>query len=217
MIAVHVLRAGGRLEPLLERLMRVTDHTLERIQSLMPVDAVDIVFYDNPSWTISETGISGYAPDAHLVQIWLDPASSALSAGLEVELSATLAHELHHAKRWRDPGYGQTLLEALVTEGLAQCFELPFRDGEPPIYARALEPAQVNVLLELARAEFDAPHYNHRAWFITGDAQKDIPGWAGYTLGYEMVKRFLEITAQTPAQAVAMRAETVLETLEAHP
>jgi uncharacterized protein YjaZ len=217
MIQVHLLRASGRLEPLLERLTRVTDHALERIQGLMPVDAVDIVFYDNPSWTIPETGISGYAPDAHLVQIWLDPSSGALEAGLEVELSATLAHELHHARRWRDPGYGSTLLEALVTEGLAQCFEWPFRDGQPPIYARALEPAQVDAILGLARAEFNAPRYDHRAWFITGDAQKGIPRWAGYTLGYTMVKRFLEITAQTPAQAVAVPAQQVLETLEAHP
>lgn len=45
------------------------------------------------------------------------------------DVPATIIHELHHCSRSAGRGYGRTLLEALVSEALAQHFEADFREG----------------------------------------------------------------------------------------
>lgn len=49
-----------------------------------------------------------------------------------MELPATVAHELHHARRWAGPGYGHTLVKVPISEGLAQWHEHTERGGPPP-------------------------------------------------------------------------------------
>ena len=83
------------------------------------------------------------------------------------------------------PGYGSTLLETLVSEGLALHFEAEAR-GTPPLYARI--DADLQALWEQAQPELHAPH-DHSLWFF-GTAHR--PRWAGYALGYELVLRYLQ-------------------------
>ena len=214
-VTIHLLRTSGRLEPFVPRISSIVTSTLERVQAVLPIQNVDIVLCDNPTWTIPESGFGGYTPEPHLVQIWFDPTSAVFDTNLERELAPTLAHELHHATRWRDPGYGTTLREAFVTEGLAQSFEMAFRDGETPFYAAPLEGDQMTQMLERARLEFGQAGYNHNAWFF-GDAGLSIPRWTGYKLGFQLVSDYLNRTQQTAAQARHVNAETVLNTLEVH-
>ena len=196
------------------RLLEVAHDALEEVQSLLSVDRVDVVLCDNPSWAIPGIGVGGFSASAHLVQISFDPGVADFAGHVGRELPPTIAHEMHHAKRWRNPGYGQTLLEAMVTEGLAQCFEVPFRNGELPEYAKAIEPEEIADLMARARLEFDNPTYNHQDWFF-GNQARAIPIWAGYTLGFRMVRKYLEKTGESAASAHAVTAKTVLETLEA--
>ena len=104
----------------------------------------------------------GYAPLPHWVQVTLDPTNANFSAAWRHELPPTLAHELHHAFRWQGPGYGSTLLQALVSEGLAQHFEAEFR-GETPMYAVAISAGDLNGLWKRALPELNAPSYDHNA------------------------------------------------------
>ena len=212
MVHVHSLDAGNHLGKYRERILECSEQTVLTVEKLLGIDQVDVTIARNPTWTIPETGFGGYAPEANLVQISLDPNTEGFAANLESELSATIAHELHHAMRWRGPGYGKTLLEVLITEGLAQCFEVSFRDGKTPIYAMPLDSNQMDELLGRARFEFDNPNYNHNAWFF-GDEANNLPRWTGYKLGFELIKKYLVETDQTAAQAWNVTAKTVLETL----
>jgi len=107
---------------------------LVRIAHHLPVTAEDVVITHNPLATIPELGIGGLSPNGYLVQPSVDPAHPDFWKALQVHLSRTLAHELHHCARWRDPGYGSSLGETLVSEGLADRFDLEVHPGAPPYH-----------------------------------------------------------------------------------
>ncbi|WP_226342565.1 DUF2268 domain-containing putative Zn-dependent protease [Deinococcus sp. AJ005] len=186
--ALHVMNAGGHLSPTLENEVReVALAALTRQATRLKLDGVDVAVSVSP-WGLPETGIFGYAPLDHLVQITLDPYNPNFAASWRTELPATAAHELHHARRWQGPGYGQTLLEVLVSEGLAQANELDERGGQPPPYARAqvdLDSLWVRTLPLLNRSD-----HSFEAWFYGSEAE-GLPRWSGYSLGYELVRRHL--------------------------
>lgn len=186
--AFHLMNAGGLLAgELAAELRAVAEAALTRQAARLELDGVDVALYVNPSWTLPETGIGGYTPTSHWLQLTLDPSNPNFADGWRVELPATLAHELHHARRWRGPGYGHRLLEALVSEGLAQHYEAEERDKPPPY---AIIPADLNALWRRAQAELDSSDYSHPAWFFGAEAAS-LSRWAGYALGFELVRRFL--------------------------
>ncbi|GMA15844.1 hypothetical protein E5F05_06675 [Deinococcus metallilatus] len=186
---LHLMTAGGLLSPELEAGVReVAQEALTRHAARLGLDGVDVAVYMTP-WTLPETGVGGYSPLPHWVQVTLTPENPYFMTRWRTEVPATLAHELHHARRWRGPGYGRTLLEALVSEGLAQHFEAEER-GAPPPYAHV--DSSLDTLWQRARAELYTPTYNHAAWFFGSEAA-NLPRWAGYALGYELVRRFLNV------------------------
>jgi uncharacterized protein YjaZ len=114
----------------------------------------------------------------------------------ENDIYMGMLHEIHHAMRWRKPGYGQTLKEALLTEGLATLFEEEVT-GETPIYAKVEIDSEC---IKKAQKEFDSTQYNHHMWFISGN--NSIPRWFGYSYGYELAKEASKRLNKTAAQLV---------------
>jgi uncharacterized protein YjaZ len=106
------------------------------------------------------------------------------------------------------PGYGITLGEALVTEGLADHFAAEaFPDTPPQPCDHALSAEQEAELWRKAQPILDVPGgYNHPVWFRGGGS---LPRWAGYTLGYRIAKAYLgdDFSASS---AVGTEAETVI-------
>ncbi len=99
-----------------------------------------------------------------------------------------LGHELRRSLRWGAVGYGDTLGEVLVTEGLACHFETELRGGAVPPYAAALGPRVLTSLLRKAKTELNNADYNHPTWFFGADS---IPLYAGYALGLERVSAYI--------------------------
>ena len=50
-VIVHLLRTSGRFEPFVSRISSIVTSTLERVQAVLPIQSVDIVLCDNPTWT----------------------------------------------------------------------------------------------------------------------------------------------------------------------
>ena len=99
--------------------------------------------------------------------------------------------------RDRGPGYGQSLLEALISEGLADHFAVALLRIPPPPWTHALTAEQLDNALAKARPEFDRRPYDHSRWFFGAG---DIPRWTGYALGYHLVTKYL---ATHPDQTAA--------------
>ncbi len=100
-------------------------------------------------------------------------------------LAWLVLHEMHHATRWRTVGYGRTLLEAMVSEGMADRFAEEQLGGTLPPWSRAFDMARQGELVERARPFFDAAPYDHAKWFY--DTDPSLPRWTGYTIGYRLV------------------------------
>lgn len=148
---------------------------------------------------IPEKGHVGHAVGPGVIFITVDPENAALQANEQESFERMFAHELHHAIRWDGPGYGNTLGEALISEGLAGHFVLEVFGGEPELWEQlaldVLAPHRAE-----ARHDWHVPRYDHAAWFFgTGDK----PRWLGYSLGFDIVGHYLKMNPEETASSLA--------------
>lgn len=208
---IYFLAAGFRTSKQESLLRTVFSKSIKAIQSALPLrQAIDVVFQVDPFRTIPEVGIGGYTPNGHTVYISLDPNHRQFLRSVKKILPRTLAHELHHAIRWKHPGYGRTLGEALVSEGLAAHFELEVFGGQPNSWDIAVRGKKLQDLYRRARPEFIKSSYDHQAWFF-GSVQRHIPRWAGYSVGYLLLKQYLQSPSDDrPSMLVHIPAAKIL-------
>lgn len=167
------------------------------------IGEVDTVVYADAAATLRELGLGGYTPAADRIFIAVDPSRQDDPDAFAKSFGLLLAHELHHAARWRSVGYGTTLREALITEGLACQFESELPDGDVPFYAKALTPAQLEEVRAVATLELDRATYDHAAWFFGSGG---LPRHAGYALGFDVVNRYCRKSGALASGLVAKPA-----------
>lgn len=157
-----------------------------------------MVICEYPGLVIPELGVGGYSPGPHLAFVAVEPENPTFRDWVRT-IPATIAHELHHVARWRGPGYGTTLLDSLVSEGLTCLYENEF-SGALPVYAKNLG-IDLNQLWADAVPDLDRADL-HTSWFF------DVPHgrWAGYVLGTELCRRYLDRAGLSAAEAVHVDA-----------
>lgn len=199
---LHVLTATGRLARLHDRLTRVVQATASTCAARLALDpsTVDVVVRDAPQFSIPEIGVGGFNPDPYTIFVSVDPEHPVLQEALEAHVAASVAHEFHHVARRRGPGYGETLLGALVSEGLATQFAIEVTGSDPPPWATALSDDDAACLFAEARPTYHSA-YDHRRWFFGSDLR--VPRWAGYSLGFRLVRRYLEAHRYETAGSLA--------------
>lgn len=167
----------------------------------------------NPDRAVPERGDGGSSdPGDGAVIISLDPSFNDFRWTLETSLPLTIAHELHHSARVIDgPGYGATLRQAIVTEGLADNFSLEvYPEARRPPWTRALKERSVCRWWHRAEKDFELGRsYDQLAWFF---GRGQIPRWTGYTLGFELVSSYLDRhPGESAARLVDVEAATIVE------
>jgi hypothetical protein len=185
---------------------------LPLVLARLPIERVDIVVgYSDPFWTIPAWGIGGYAHGKGRISITVAPDHPRFKDAERCErLAAVLAHEMHHLARARGPGYGKTLGEALVSEGLAQCFEVEIGCSPPP-YATALAKDSLEEFAARARNEVESKEYDHAAWFFGRRGDPRFPKDGGYSLGYALVKSGLSLESLTASAACRIPASRLIQ------
>ena len=146
---IHFLNAndqfGDLVEPIREGIGRAKTCAEKATQ---PV-TIDIVAQVWPNAVIPERGHVGRTPTGTMIYLTFDPANDNLASNLGEPLERMVAYELHHVLRNRGPGYGATLGEALVSEGLAGQFVKQLYNSEPEPWEM---PPETKVLAEMAKA-----------------------------------------------------------------
>ena len=203
-IHFHFPDAGGQLTPWLPRLSELLGFGQARVAPLLPVAQLDVVTYASDA-VIPELGVNGFAEGPHLLHLKVDPRNPQLALHIDTAVPALFAHEVHHCMRERTVGYGRTLREALVSEGLACHFELE-ATGATPFYANALTREQIEAMLQRMEPLLDARWYNHPAWFF-GNLADSIPRHCGYSVGFSLVGKYLDRHLQTASSSVNVPAE----------
>ncbi len=171
------------LEPVIRREI---ESTFDLARREIPIGGLKVVV-DAGRHLVPGWGVGGFAPSpGRRIELSVD---RSLAEELIIErLPSITAHELHHVGRHRGPGYGGTLLEAMVSEGLADHYAQELFGRPTPPWAMAIPASQIDLWIEKARPELDSRNYDHGRWFFGRSAL--VPRWAGYTIGFELVQRY---------------------------
>lgn len=197
---VVIADPSDRLGSLTGTIRTVVEQARDRAAGALSLDGVTITVTPDPAQAIGGWGVGGFTPNGSTVNLYVDPAYPSLATVLDARLSQMVAHELHHAKRFRGPGYGSTLLEACVSEGLADRFAIELLGTDVPPWSTTLTGADLEAWLTRASAEFNRSNYGHSAWFF-GTSQ-DIPRWTGYAIGYHLVTEYQRQHPGSTAQSL---------------
>lgn len=146
---------------------------------------------DQNSYIIPELGFGGLARfTGDRVRLHFDPANPHLIDNLPTRYPRMVAHELNHLARFQKTGRSKTLLDSLVSEGLAVTYEEQW-NGEylASRWGRALNEATLMSEWERAKKELHSQRYYHGEWFF--GYNRKHPLWAGYALGTAIVDGFM--------------------------
>jgi uncharacterized protein YjaZ len=200
-INYYIANSTGKLDPLLPQIKEAFDKATKVLVDKLEADQIDIVFLYAPEWVIPELGVGANSPGSYNIDVRLDPQLKNLK---ENDIFLSILHEGHHCMRWRNPGYGTTLGEALISEGLACLFEEEI-GGVPPIYSQVQISAQD---IDRARQSFHKKTFNHAEWFF---GTKKMIRWFGYTYGYQLCKAYSLKTGKQASELVHIDASLILK------
>lgn len=196
-IKLYIANSSGVLNDNLDKIDRAFQRAVSVTSIKLLLTQVDVICVNDPFGTIPALGISGYAPNRHLAYLYLD-SSKELD---ENEMFATLCHELHHTRRYDGPGFGQTLFDCFIFEGLATAFEEAVSEGGTYLSTLLQQRTKTLRLIKDTSKNFDDKDFDHRTWFIA-DKTKKLPSLAGYEIGFYIVRNYLALNNQTAADLV---------------
>jgi hypothetical protein len=191
---------------------------LPRIQKLIPADSVTINLAIS-SEVLPQLGVGARTignDSGQTVEFYFDPKNP----NFRVEsIPSGLVHEFLHASRDRMPKWKLTLLECMITEGLADHFMIEVLGGEQPAWSRALTEKEIKQYMKKVKPILRIRHewtqeFNEQyflPWMLFGRKGDDpIPGWTGYTLGWQMVENYLEAHPGARASSLVLAPAEVI-------
>lgn len=125
----------------------------------------------------------------------------------EALISEVLVHELCHAVRWgKNNEWMNSLFDGVINEGIATYFEAEFikNRNEKTVFIQTIlkRPDEENEkILDQIRDSLNSNQYDYYEIFFTGNSS--LPRWSGYSLGFYLVKKYLEKTGKTIEEAFA--------------
>ena len=197
----YIANSTGELDELKDLISKSLSNVIPTVEKDLKANQIDIIFISAAGLAIPEYGIGGNSPGPNHIYISFDTKSSNIT---QQGLDETLFHEIHHCMRWRNPGYGETLGEAMITEGLACLYEEQ-KTKNVPIYAQVkLDDEQIKMAMKTLKSK----KYNHSEWFFGG---KNIDRWFGYSYGYKLCKDYSNKTGKNASDLVNVSAESILK------
>jgi uncharacterized protein YjaZ len=208
---LHWLQAAGSLAPWRARIRAEIEAAFTACARVVVPPRVDIVIHQIPHWPVQERGFGGSAPSRTTMFLGFDTSNPAMETGLVNGLRRVVAHEAHHCLRHAGPGYGTTLEETLVSEGLADHFVIELFGGTPEPWCVALDERQLQEAAAQAEPLLQSQAPDMQRWLLDGGVW--LPHWTGYSLGWHVVGSYL---AREPGARPSRLARIPAETIMAH-
>lgn len=165
-------------------------------------------------------GVLAFSLGAQAMVVFLWPVD-----GWERWLTYTVTHEYIHLVRNllfpRAPSGGklvyvksreaETLLDAMVAEGMADAFARDLCPETRPPWTDALSPEQERRLWPRVHRRFGVSDTTEIRRVLFGDNDRVAP-WTGYTLGYKIVRRYIDANEGVrPASLVGLGARAIYD------
>lgn len=151
---------------------------------------------------IPEDGVGGCTRASDFIEFAIDEGKATESL-----ISEMVAHELCHAGRWgKNDEWVNSLFDGVVSEGIATYLEAEFiKDRtEKTVFIKTIlerSDEENEKILEKLRSQLDLNYYDYDTIFFNGS--NELPRWAGYSLGYYLVKKYLKKTGKKIEDAFA--------------
>lgn len=188
-----------------KRLIALTTEVSKRVIKTLKIHQnFDVVIYPTLA-TDAPLLVSGITPNQHCVHLEVDVSFGMLEVGApwENDFRTVLAHELHHLKRWTGPGFGNTIRETLVSEGLAAHFEQEiFPEIPVPDFYLKLPKKRLYDLWLKWRPYLDK-NLDYAQWFM--GKSRVIPTYVRYPLAYALTSNL----TSKPSQLVLKEAKDI--------
>ncbi|WP_347137876.1 DUF2268 domain-containing putative Zn-dependent protease [Paracoccus sp. SSK6] len=193
---IHLLNARHDLTPVLSEIRQAGREAVARASDHADLPDFDLVLRAQSDRS-ADGAVQGQAPAPGVIEIALTP-----DRFDPAHLTRALVRQIAHLVRWEGPGYGRSLGEALVSEGLAGHFVLQVMGG-PPDAIDTVRPAQGAT--RLAMNEWARRDYDHPRWF---GGKGDLRRGTGNSLGHRLIAEHL---AQSPGGSAASLATAPAE------
>lgn len=213
-IHLHLLNATGRSEGKDDLISGLVKQATERVVDKLPLKNVDILLFDPRD---EQSTVLASAGEMRMGGMCYGPSMVCIPVnGLKImndeektQFQATLVHELFHASRWQNVGNFSDLKESLVNEGAAGHFENEILGVVRKRYYYSISGNEMERLKGRARLEYGLNNVVYHKWFLGRDSS--IPLWAGYTIGYELVEKYLDNHSDLlPSNLLRKRASEII-------
>lgn len=207
-INILFANASGELNEVKNEIINAVKETEEYAFAKLKIDwDIDVVISANAyPLIIPEDGVGGYTYASNFIVSALDLKSMSIPRFKEM-----LAHELCHAARWgKNDEWMITLFDGMISEGIATYFGTEFakNNSEKQFFTKTMlerSDEENERILNVLRGNLDDKNYDYTTIFFTGNDK--LPRWSGYSLGYYLVKKYLEKTHKTIEEAFADKYE----------
>lgn len=151
---------------------------------------------------IPEDGVGGRTRTSDFIEFAIDEKKATKAL-----ISEMIVHELCHAARWgKNDEWINSLFDGVVNEGIATYFEAEYAKDrkKKTVFVKTMfertDEENEKILEELC-GQLDSNYYDYDTVFFNGNDK--LPRWSGYSLGYYLVKKYLEKTGKNIEVAFA--------------
>ena len=151
---------------------------------------------------IPEDGVGGRTRTSDFIEFAINEEKATKNL-----ISEMVAHEFCHAARWgKNDEWINSLFDGIISEGIATYLEAEFvkdRNEKTVFIETILERTddENKKILEKLRDQLESNYYDYDTIFFNGN--DELPRWSGYSLGYYLVKKYLEKTHKKIEDAFA--------------
>ncbi len=155
---------------------------------------------------IPEDGVGGRTRTSDFIEFAINEEKAT-----ECLISEMVVHELCHAARWgKNDEWAGLLFNEIINEGIATYFEAEFAKESREmthfikvVLGRADE--ENEKILRGIGGRLDSDIYDYGDIFFKGN--DILPRWAGYTVGYYLIKKYLKMTGKKIEEVFANKYE----------
>lgn len=151
---------------------------------------------------IPEDGVGGRTRTSDFIEFVINEEKATKNL-----ISEMVAHELCHAARWgKNDEWINSLFDGIISEGIATYLEAEFvkDQKEKTVFIKTILERtndENKKILEKLRDQLESNYYDYDTIFFNGN--NELPRWSGYSLGYYLVKKYLEKTHKKIEDAFA--------------
>ncbi len=168
---------------------------------------VDVVVIEAQDFfVIPKLGIGGSAIGKSCIEVKIDFSRKDLQKIIDVELPSTIYHELAHLVRENSIGYGNTLLDSFVSEGVSCFVEKSILPNRKIPYIQKIK--NEKKLWDKAKKLLGETKYNYSEWFF---GSGKLPNWTGYRLGFLLVENFAKKNKISLEKLVRLHSKEILK------